>query len=261
MSARTSPTAVVELAQLSFDSGRRQLLAPLDLRLQAGEVVALLGPNGAGKSTLLKLLAGDLSPSGGAIQLHGRALEQWPRLALARQLGVLPQQASLSFPFTAREVVTLGTYPLSLPQRGVSLLVDDWLQRLELTALADHPYPRLSGGERQRVQLARVLVQLSQASEPALLLLDEPTSALDLGQQHRVLQLARELARERQMAVVLVIHDLNQAAHYADRLLLLDGGRLMADGRPEQVLSAAQIEATWHYRPTISHDNGLRLLF
>lgn len=261
MSAHTSPPALVELAQLSVHSGRRQLLAPLDLQVNAGEVVALLGPNGAGKSTLLKLLAGDLAPSSGTIHLHGRALDQWPRLVLARQLGVLPQQASLSFPFTAREVVTLGSYPLTLSRNALSAAVDHWLARLEITHLAEALYPQLSGGERQRVQLARVLLQLSQAKRPPLLLLDEPTAALDLGQQHRLLALVRELAVQQQMAVLMVLHDLNQAAHYADRLLLLKDGRLLDDGPPQHVLRLEQVEAIWHYRPVVSQLPGLRLLF
>ncbi|WP_345855916.1 heme ABC transporter ATP-binding protein [Shewanella algae] len=253
---------VLELKHLHARVDNKPLLTDVSCRLQSGQFYALLGPNGAGKSSLLRLLTQELKADAGRISLHGSPLGQWPKQDLARHLAMLPQHSSLSFPFSVREVVAMGLYPLSLSARDAAQLVEQQLWRLDLAHLSERSYPALSGGERQRVQLARVLTQLAQAEHSPVLLLDEPTSALDLAQQHRVLRLARELAHEQDYTVLAVLHDLNQASHYADQLLVMDKGKLLVQGEPQQALTPELVSRVWHYEPgTFADAQGQRLYF
>ena len=244
-----------------------QLQRPSGFRLELsawatvpGEVRAVLGTNGAGKSTLLRLLCGEEKPDSGEVILHGTPLSRWPAPKRARHLGVLPQSSSLDFSFTAEEVVTLGLTPLTLGWREARRTVRAVMRATDCAHLAENPFPRLSGGEKQRVQLARVLVQLSQAEQAPVLLLDEPTSAQDLGQQHRLLELAVQLAREQGYCIAAILHDLNHALRYADRCLLLDGGRSVGEGPPCQLVTTDRIERYWGYRAQIISDGQGRLL-
>jgi iron complex transport system ATP-binding protein len=221
----------------------------------AGELAAVLGTNGAGKSTLFGVLCGDVRCAG-RIELHGRGLQDWPRAARARHLGVLLQQASLSFAFTAEEVVALGLTPLSVGWREGRQRVRALMRRTDTAHLAQRAYPTLSGGERQRVNLARVLLQLSEAESAPLLLLDEPTSAQDLGHQHQLMTLARDLAVAQGFNVVAVLHDLNLALAYADQCLVLAKGEVAALGKPRDVLKPARVEAVWGYRPRVFEHGG-----
>ena len=249
--------------QLTLERAGRTLLDGLDLTLAPGTVTALLGPNGAGKSTLLKCLTGEVSCRG-EISLLGTPRASWPGEALARQLGVLPQSSTLSFPFLCEEVVALGRLPHSEPHQERDRIVRAALKHAGVAHLAHRLYPDLSGGERQRVQFARVLAQLWQPTdrEPIerLLLLDEPTAALDLKYQHQLLDIARALAR-RNTTVLVVLHDLNLAARYADRLLMLANGRLMADGSPAEVLTAPLLQALYGYPARVIQDpDGIPLV-
>jgi iron complex transport system ATP-binding protein len=229
---------------VTFRVGSRALVDEVSLELARGEVLALVGPNGAGKSTLLKLLAGDLSPSGGEVTLEGRPLARYGAKELALKRALLPQQTILQFAFTARAVVAMGRHP-HLGMAGESAeddaVVEAALARTETLSLAERVYPSLSGGEQARVSLARVLAQ-----ETPILLLDEPTAALDLRHQQAVLRIARDLAREG-TAVLAVLHDLNLAATYADRIALLDEGRLVADGTPWDVLTEDRLSAVFRH--------------
>ncbi|WP_417348554.1 heme ABC transporter ATP-binding protein [Ferrimonas sp.] len=245
------------IQSLSLGIGGQPLLKQIELAIQPGRVTALLGPNGAGKSTLLKGICGDMTPDTGMVSFHGRPMEEWPRIKLARHLGVLPQHNSLTFPFTVRDVVEMGLFPLTADRTLAKHLVDHAQEQVDVAHLGGRRYPTLSGGEKQRVQLARVLTQLSQAEQAPLLLLDEPTSALDLAQQHRVLELARALAHEQGVGVIAVLHDLNQAARYADHLVVLDQGEVRYQGPPQEVLTGERVARVWHYRPTIVTDPKL----
>ncbi|MFD2095146.1 heme ABC transporter ATP-binding protein [Corallincola platygyrae] len=243
---------MLTLKTVQCEVAGKRLLNLDALELKAGEFLALLGPNGAGKSTLLKSISGDM-PATGKISFYGRALGEWPSLARARHLGVLPQASQLSFPFTAREVVALGLTPLSLSRKQADITVRDKMELTDCWSFADRAYPTLSGGERQRVQLARVLLQLSQAEHSPLLLLDEPTSAQDLGQQHAILALAKSLAHDHGFGVIAVLHDLNQVLQYCDRACVLTDGQLHQQGNPEQILTQDMIHDYWHYRPERVH--------
>jgi iron complex transport system ATP-binding protein len=226
---------------ISVERSGRMLLRDVDLRVAPGELVALVGPNGAGKSTLLACLAGDLHPHRGEVRLDERSVRRWPTRELARRRAVLLQDVEVSFPFTARQVVAMGRDPW----RGTpaserdEAAIDDALADTDALDLADRAVPTLSGGERARVALARVLAQ-----DTRLVLLDEPTAALDLGHQEDVMGTvrARSLAGR---AVVVVLHDLALAAAYADRMVVLHGGRVVADGPPADVLRPGLVEAVY----------------
>ena len=224
--------------------GERALLDGVSLAIAPGEVVALAGPNGAGKSTLLRVLAGDLVPSSGEVLLDGRALSRFRARDLALRRAVLPQQTIMQFAFAAREVVAMGRHPHT-GRRGEldhdEAIIAAAMLRTETADLADRAYPSLSGGEQSRVSLARVLAQ-----EAPILLLDEPTAALDLRHQQTVLATARELASGG-AAVLVVLHDLNLAAAYADRVALLSTSRLAAIGRPWEVLTAETLSAIFEH--------------
>lgn len=228
--------------------GARRLLDDISLDVAGGEVVAVVGPNGAGKTTLLRVLSGERRPDAGEVTMAGRSLEKWSLRERARMRAVVSQESVLEFPFTVFDVVLMGRTPHV--HRSEDSVDEDvvWraLGRLELMELAHRWYPTLSGGERQRVQLARALAQLGEAPPGGsqYLLLDEPTSSLDIAHQHEALRLARDLAKK-DTVVVAVLHDLNLAAQYADRLLLLKGGRGIAAGEPEVVLTPANLRAAF----------------
>nr|WP_230840423.1 heme ABC transporter ATP-binding protein [Gloeobacter morelensis] len=223
----------------------RWLLEQVSLEAIPGEVIAIIGPNGAGKSTLLKTLAGEIQPTRGGVSMAGKPLADWPARARACVRAVLPQSSTLAFAFRVFEVVLMGRTPHS---RGLEGERDRQIAREAMAAagvahLAERLYPTLSGGEKQRVQLARVLAQIWEAppDSPRYLLLDEPTASLDLTHQHGTLAMARDFAR-RGAAVVSVLHDLNLAAQYADRLALLKDGKLLGVGAPDTVLTPEWIE-------------------
>jgi len=234
---------LIRAAGVAAGHGDRPVLHGVDLTVTAGEVVALAGPNGAGKSTLLAVLAGDLAPNGGVVELHGRPLARWRPLEQARRRAVLPQQHVLSFPFTVEQVVRMGRAPWAgtPAEDDDDAAVAEAMVAADVTAFADRPYPHLSGGERARVALARVLAQRT-----GLLLLDEPTAALDLHHQEVVLGIARRRAAAGD-GVAVVLHDLALAAAYADRVVILAAGRVAASGAPADVLTADLLSEVWQH--------------
>ncbi len=236
---------VLSLTEVSAQTGNFALVVP-QWFAEAGEFSVLLGRNGAGKSTLLKVIASEI-PSEGSVSLHGQPGNDWHAMERARHVAVLPQVSELNFAFRAEEVVALGATPLDLGWRALADACRRFMTMTDCQHLADKPYPQLSGGEKQRVHLARVLLQLSQAEREPLLLLDEPTSAQDLRQQHLVLDLARDLCHRQDYAVVAVLHDLNQALRYSDQCTLLDGGRIVATGRPDLLLTPTQVNDLWKF--------------
>jgi iron complex transport system ATP-binding protein len=221
--------------------GGRAVVDGVSLDLKAGEVLALVGPNGAGKSSLLKLIAGEHRPSAGRVALCGKPAEDWKACALARRRAVVPQDTHLDFAFSVFEVVMMGRSPhVSVRESDADRdAVMSALERVQAAHLARRLYPTLSGGERQRVQIARALAQIAGESAPGprCLLLDEHTASLDPAHQHGMFRLAREVAAEG-VGVLAVVHDLGLAAAYADRVAVLDRGRLVALGPPEPVLTS-----------------------
>ncbi|TCT18099.1 heme ABC transporter ATP-binding protein [Thiobaca trueperi] len=222
----------------------RALIDGVSFSLHPGEVLVILGANGAGKSTLLRCLSGELTPDAGEIRLNGVPLGRWSAADCARRRATLPQQSPLSFPFTALEVAAMGRIPHGDPGASDTRIAVEALAAAEVAHLAERRYTTLSGGERQRVHLARILAQLWTPlpdDEPRYLLLDEPTASLDLAHQHATLDLARRWT-DRRIGVLVVLHDLNLAAQYGDRIALMKAGRLLAVDRPQVVLEPANIE-------------------
>lgn len=235
---------MIELNGISVAVGKARLLSDVQLQLLPGELTCIAGPNGAGKSTLVRVATGALSPSQGQARFFGRPLAELKRSEMARRRAVVSQRSEMAFGFTSLEVVLLGRHPHSeLPEGRRDLeIAQRALERVEVGHLGGRDVTTLSAGERQRVEIARALAQLESQVAPGetALFLDEPTSNLDLAHQHAVLGLARACSREGRL-VVAVLHDLNLAAQYADRLLLLDGGKVAADGAPRAVLSSELI--------------------
>lgn len=221
--------------------GHATLLDGVSLAVRPGEVLAVVGPNGAGKTTALRTLAAEAPPSDGTATLDGQALAALAPDALARRRAVMPQATTLQFDFSVLEVVLLGRTPHRSSRADDLDAAFRAMRAAGVEALAARRYPTLSGGEQQRVHLARALAQLDAGAEaspeaPRYLLLDEPTSALDIAHQHAVLRTARERAAAG-VGVLAVLHDLNHAAQYADRVAVLAAGRLVACGPPRDVLT------------------------
>jgi ABC-type cobalamin/Fe3+-siderophores transport system ATPase subunit len=220
------------------------VLRRVSLEVNPGELLAIVGPNGAGKSTLLKLLGGTLEPWDGEVELLGRPLKSFDRRALARSLAIVGQENMVAFRFTVLEVVLMGRAPhlgaFSFEAPRDLEIAHAALERFELLRLARRHIQELSGGERKRVFLARALAQ-----EPTVALLDEPTAFLDLRHVAEIFTRFRELCAERSMAVVATLHDLNAAALYADRVLLLKDGIAVGCGRPEEVLTAETLRRVY----------------
>ncbi|HEX7075063.1 MAG TPA: heme ABC transporter ATP-binding protein [Hyphomicrobiaceae bacterium] len=232
---------MIRAEAVTYAVGNRSLLSRVDLDLQAGRLIAVIGPNGAGKSTLLRLLTGELKPTGGRILIDGQDLATLSADQLARRRAVVSQHTALAFPFTALEVVLLGILVPGFEAdcSGTRRIARDMLARLGMEHLADRTYTTLSGGERQRVHMARALCQLACGRVPAektAILVDEPTSSLDIGHQLLVLD---ELTRQKNAgrAVLAVLHDLNLASTYADEMLLLADGAVLARGSPAEVMT------------------------
>lgn len=240
---------MLNINHLIVKRGQQHVLTIDELTVNDGEFIAIIGPNGAGKSSLLKTLASQWSPHAGDIELNGQSLNDWTRKNRAQHIAVLPQSSDLVFSFKAKEVVEIGATPLQLDRQSKSERIQFWMLQTDTWHLADRIYTSLSGGERQRVQLARVLLQISSATSPALLLLDEPTSAQDLGQQHRILQLLRQLCAEKNIIVVTILHDLNLASRYSDKICLLHQGKLFAAGPPADILTPSKVNDVWGYEP------------
>jgi len=233
---------MVSLSEVSFSySNNTPVLHHIDLVVEKGEAVALLGPNGSGKTTLIKLLSGVLHPIEGEISLDGSILNKLKRREVAQQVAVVPQQFNMPFAFTVREMVLLGRTPFlsafSNEEEGDHGVVQQAIELIGLEELKGRFFNELSGGERQKTILAMALAQ-----EPKLLLLDEPTAHLDINHQVEILDLVKNLNLEQGVTIIGAMHDLNMAALYFDRLILLKEGRIFVDGTPKEVLTRETIK-------------------
>lgn len=240
------------------EAGPRRLLDAVDIDVVPGQLTAVIGPNGAGKSTLLKVLSGDIRPQSGTVHFDGKRLSDWRCDALARQRAVLPQTPELAFHFQVRDVVALGRHPHAGHSTAASnaCAIHDAMEAAAVMPLAGQDCHVLSGGERHRTHYARVLAQLwNETSDlPRILLLDEPTAGLDLFHQHAILAKARTLATQG-VGVLAVLHDLNLAARYADRVVLIVRGRIAANGAPFDVMTEDCIRRIWHVDCAIMADH------
>lgn len=244
----------LSLDNVSVNLGRRPVLNAITATLAPGELIGIVGPNGAGKSTLVRSLLGLLRPVGGMVALDGQAVADMPRRQVARAIAYLPQGQTLHWPLSVERLVALGRLPHLGPMSRITAAdyaaIVDAMARADVLGLRDRIATELSGGERARVLLARAL-----AVEAPGLIADEPLASLDPGHQIDVLEL---LAREAQAGrmVVSVLHDLTMAARYCDRLLLLNGGRLVADGKPLDVLTPERLRSVYGITARIEDAGG-----
>ena len=225
---------------LGYAYGRRDVLSGIELSADPGEVVGLVGPNGSGKSTLIRILSGVLGGYEGEARVGGAEVSELPRRELAKLLAVVPQEPSFSFPFTALEIVLMGRHPhlagLAFESERDIEQARKALERCGAGDLADRPIQQLSAGERQRIVFAKALAQ-----QPRALLLDEPASFMDIRYQVELYDIVREQAQQDGRTVLTVLHDLNLAAEYCDRIYLLKQGRIEAGGTTETVLTYANL--------------------
>lgn len=230
---------MIEALDVTVRIGAKTLLDRVTLRIAPGETVALVGPNGAGKSTLLRVLSGDVRPHFGSVMLRGRELAGYPPAELARHRAVMAQSIAVSFPFTVEEIVRMGAAGRRSPR--IDAQIATALTAADMAGFEGRIMTTLSGGEQQRVHCARVLVQLAcgeAENGPGLLLLDEPTSSLDLRHQIELLSGMKRRAAGG-TAIVAVLHDLNLAALFAERIVALSAGRIAADGPAAEIVNDA----------------------
>jgi iron complex transport system ATP-binding protein len=244
---------------LKIDGAR--LVRKVSVQVQPGQVTAIMGPNGAGKSTLLRLLAGDVMPDTGNITFDGQPLENVSIIERARRRAVVPQRSSIAFGFSVLETVLIGRYPHGGDHARTTdiRIARHALTRAGVAQFESRLVPTLSGGELARVMLARALAQIDGNSGAAYLLLDELTAALDPAHQHHVLRLLRDMARENEVGVLVILHDLNLAARYADEIVFMRDGSVTARGSADEVLTPALIAATFDVEAVlVPHLSGSR---
>jgi ABC-type cobalamin/Fe3+-siderophores transport system ATPase subunit len=237
--------AMLELHAVSVSYGSRQAVKSVDLKVKPGEIVAVIGPNGAGKSTLIKAISGVVPLQSGRILFKNNDITRISPVQRARIMAVVPQAQQLGGAFTVEQAVTLGRTAymnwLGVPSKLDHQKIYQAMQSTKIEDLADRHLAELSGGEQQRVYLARAIAQ-----DTPLLLLDEPTSHLDLEHQVSFLSLVRQFVMQNNLAVLLALHDLNQVALYADRVVLLVGGEVKASGKPREVLTPGLIRSAYN---------------
>ncbi|KAA1171952.1 ATP-binding cassette domain-containing protein [Marinobacter salinexigens] len=237
-------SAFFEVSGLGVHINNTRIISNLNIAFNEGEVSALLGHNGSGKSTLLNVLARQISPSAGDVRLQGNTFRQTGAREFARTVGYLPQHPPATDGLTVRELVALGRYPWRGPlgryRPEDNHLIDQAIEDTGLSAFTNRSVDTLSGGERQRAWIAMLLAQQTRC-----LLLDEPISALDVKHQVETLRLVQRLARERDLTVIVVLHDVDLAARFCDRLIALRGGQLIADGSPRDVMDSGVLESIY----------------
>ncbi len=251
--AMAEPDAPLRGERLTLRYGARQVTHALDVSIPAGKVSVIVGPNACGKSTLLRALARLLPAQGGRVLLHGRDIHRYRSREVARLLGLLPQSPVAPPGICVADLVARGRFPHQSLLRQWSFedeqAVQEAMRQTQVEELADQPLDALSGGQRQRVWLAMVIAQ-----QTPILLLDEPTTFLDIAHQYDLLELCRQLNRERGRTLVMVLHDLNQAARYADHIIAMKDGAILAAGTPAQVFTPARIEAVFGLRAQVVPD-------
>ena len=237
-------TVAVRIANLNLSYGSKEILHNISLSVQEGEFYVIIGPNGSGKTSLLKTIAGINHPAAGTLAILGKPLPDYPRKDLSQILAVVPQQAPEDFPFNVLDTVLMGRTPhlglLEMERKEDHELAWQAMEFTDVARLADRRLDQLSGGERQRVIIARAICQ-----QPRVILLDEPTASLDPAHQIKIMDLMARFRTEQKTTVIMVSHDLNLAALYGDRLLLLKNGKRIVTGPPDAVLTHEQLELSY----------------
>jgi len=255
-------------SNITFRVGSKVLISDISASFAPGGLHLLVGPNGAGKSTLVKVLARLLRPQTGTVEYEGADVSGASEAELAKRRAVLSQAIEIAFPLTVREVVMMGRYPHFSGRPGPTdeRIIDEVMQHFDVVEFAHRYYQTLSGGERQRVNFARVLAQLWDDGSVAscrYLFLDEPLTFLDIRHQIDFMKRIRSFTAVSGVVTVGVVHDLNLAARFADQILMLNGGRIVANGTPAEVLTTERIEQVFGVEPTMvqTQDSGIHLIF
>ena len=245
---------MLKAENISYTIGNNTILKNVSVEFIPGEVTMILGPNGSGKSTFLKIFSGEINKYEGNIFYNDKKIEKIRKEELARYRAVMSQQPELSFPLTVDEVVMMGRYPHFAfnPGKKDQEICDEVMGRMNLQSFKERNYLTLSGGEKQRVQFARVLAQIWEGSVSGnrYLFLDEPLASLDINYQQEFLQLTREFAKK-DTVIVVVIHDINLAVQYADKLFFLKKGEVVAYGKPSTILNEELVEKVFGVKTTI----------
>ena len=243
----------LKIKDVEFGYSNMPVLQNVNIELAESEILGVVGPNGAGKSTLLRCIDRILIPQKGCIMLDGRDIREISRMELARKIGYVPQDGSQIFPATVFDTVLMGRRPhlgWRSSERDTEKVLET-LKMLNIEDLAMRDVNELSGGQQQKVFIARALTQ-----EPELLLLDEPTSNLDIRHQLEVMEIVKRVVRERGISAIMAIHDLNLASRYADRIIMMNGGRVYAEGEPSSVLNAENIRHVYGVEAELSSHDG-----
>jgi iron complex transport system ATP-binding protein len=242
---------------LSFSYKERPVLEKVDLDIKKGEVIGILGPNGCGKTTLLKLLNRDLRPESGVVTIDDTDLKDISKKDIAKQIAVVPQSNEIRFAFSVRDIVAMGRMPFlerfQVESSEDMRIVDEAMEKTNITEFADRSINTMSGGERQRVIIARAIAQ-----KPEIILLDEPTLHLDTCHQFEVLDLVKELSKKEQLTVVIVSHDLPMVVKYCDRIVLIHNHKIFALGTPEEVLTRENMRVVFNIDAIFEYDNTLK---
>ena len=238
---------------LFFSYKKAEVLSDIGLKLRRGKILAVVGPNGAGKTTLLRCIAGIAKPEKGSIRIDERDIFGMKRTELARRIGYVPQSAPSKFPVTVFETILMGRRPyISWRPSAYDLeVVADLLRSMCLVDIALRYFDQLSGGQKQKVLLARAFAQ-----ETDYLLLDEPTGTLDLRHQMEVMEMISSMAKERGVAAILAMHDLNLTSRFADAVLMLNNGKMFCTGEPHQVMTSENIMSVYGVETEINTSNG-----
>ena len=234
----------INVNNLSHSFGETLVLKNISFQVPQRDFFIIIGPNGSGKTTLMKVISGILKPQNGELKILNHPIDQYHRKALARTIAFVPQMTFADFPFTVTEIVLMGRSPylgiLGLEQENDLEVANQAIAFTGLEHLAHRKLDQLSGGEQQRVYIARAICQ-----EPDIILLDEPTASLDLAYQVRIMDLMEKLKTEKGITIVMVSHDVNLAAMYADHLMLLHEGQVVCQGLPDEVLTYKTLEETY----------------
>ncbi len=250
-------SGTMETRDLEYSYRDKKVLDKVSVAVRKGEVLGILGPNGCGKSTLLKNLNRNLSPEGGCVLVEGEDIARMKKKDIARKVAVVPQSNEIRFAFTVREIVEMGRMPFQESFRGADAedlrVVEEAMELTGVLDMADRMINTMSGGERQRAIIARAIAQT-----PEIILMDEPTLHLDINMQFEILDLVRRLAKERDLTVVIVSHDLPMVARYCDRMILIHDRRVFAEGTPEEVLTEENMRTVFSIDARYEKDeNGM----
>ena len=249
----------LKIDRVEFYYEARKVFDEISFEAGEGEFIGLIGPNGSGKTTLLKIIDGILKPRVGSVYLDCKRISELDPRELARELAMVPQTADLSFDLKVFDVVMMGRYPylgkLSFEREVDEEKVRFWMRLTNTLHLAERSIKEVSGGERQRVLIARALAQ-----EPRILLLDEPTSNLDVCYQIEIMNLLKELVKKLGLTIICAIHDLNLAARYSDKIILINGGRIKGIGRPIEVLTKENLRDVFKIEAKVEYDQDSKSL-